>query len=60
MIKSSFHLNVYPNILSEVKVGSHGAAAAAIFLPLQLDSIITNGVVHMVQQQQWLWQWCHK
>ena len=33
-----------------LKVRSHGAAAAASFLPLQLDSIITNGVIHTVQQ----------
>ena len=39
------------------KVRSHGMVSAAIFLPSQLDCIITNGVIHTV----WLWllQWHH-
>ena len=39
------------------KVRSHGMVAAAIFLPSQLDCIITNGFIHTV----WLWlpQWHH-
>ena len=31
-----------------LKARSHSAAAAAFFLPQQLDYIVTNGVIHTV------------
>ena len=35
--------------MSCFKIRSHGAAAAAFFLPQQLDYIVTNEVIHIVR-----------